>query len=63
MPGLVVSIPVSEGQAISTGDVLVILESMKMQNELSSPRDGTVTRLRVKPGDSVERRETILTVG
>jgi acetyl/propionyl-CoA carboxylase alpha subunit len=62
MPGLVVSIPVSEGQTISTGDVLVILESMKMQNELSSPRDGTVTRLRVKPGDSVERRETILTV-
>ena len=62
MPGLVVSIPVREGQSISTGDVLVILESMKMQNELKSPRDGTVTRLRVKPGDSVERKETILTV-
>jgi len=62
MPGLVVSIPVSEGQEISTGDVLVILESMKMQNELKSPRDGTVTRLRVKPGDNVERSETILTV-
>ena len=62
MPGMVVSILVSEGQIISTGDVLVILESMKMQNELKSPRDGTITRLRVKPGDSVERRETILTV-
>jgi acetyl/propionyl-CoA carboxylase alpha subunit len=62
MPGLVVSIPVSEGQSVSTGDVLVILESMKMQNELKSPRDGTITRLRVKPGDNVERRETILTV-
>jgi acetyl/propionyl-CoA carboxylase alpha subunit len=62
MPGLVVSIPVSEGQQVSSGDVLLILESMKMQNELRSPRDGIVTRLRVKIGDSVERRETLLTV-
>lgn len=62
MPGLVVSVPVSEGEAISKGDVLVILESMKMQNELKSPRDGTVDRVRVKPGDSVEQKETLLSV-
>src|SRR5574342_101991 len=42
MPGLVVAIPVTEGQAVRKGDVLLILESMKMQNELKSPRDGTV---------------------
>jgi len=62
MPGLVVSIPVDEGQEIQKGDVLLILESMKMQNELKSPRNGKVARLRVKVGDSVEQRQTLLSV-
>ena len=62
MPGMVISIPVEEGQMIQKGDVLVILESMKMQNELRSPRDGKVTRLRVKIGDRVEQKETMLSV-
>jgi biotin carboxyl carrier protein len=62
MPGMVVSIPVQEGQAIRKGDVLVILESMKMQNELRSPRDGKIIRVRVKAGDRVEQRETMLSV-
>lgn len=62
MPGLVVAVPVTEGQNVAKGDVLVILESMKMQNELKSPRAGKVARLRVKPGDSVEQRETLLSV-
>lgn len=62
MPGLVISIPVSEGQQIEQGDVLVILESMKMQNELKSPRAGTISRLRVAPGDNVEQRQTLLSV-
>lgn len=62
MPGLVVSIPVGEGQQVKKGQVLVILESMKMQNELKSPRDGTVHRIRIKPGESVEQRQTLLSV-
>lgn len=62
MPGLVVSIPVGEGQEIRKGDVLLILESMKMQNELKAPRNGRVARLRVKVGDSVEQRQTLLSV-
>lgn len=62
MPGLVVAVPVSEGQSVSKGDVLVILESMKMQNELKSPRAGVVSRLRVKAGDNVEQKETLLSV-
>lgn len=62
MPGLVVSIPVSEGEHVDKGDVLVVLESMKMQNELKSPRPGTVSRVRVKTGDSVELRQTLLSV-
>jgi acetyl/propionyl-CoA carboxylase alpha subunit len=62
MPGLVVAVPVSDGQEVAKGDVLVVLESMKMQNELKSPRAGKISRMRVKPGDSVELRETLLSV-
>lgn len=62
MPGLVVSIPVEEGQDVKKGQVLIILESMKMQNELKSPRDGKVSRIRVKPGESVEQKQAILSI-
>ena len=62
MPGMVIAIPVEEGQEIEKGDVLLILESMKMQNELKSPRAGTVGRVRVKPGESVEQRQILLSV-
>jgi biotin carboxyl carrier protein len=62
MPGLVVTVPVEEGQTVEKGDVLLILESMKMQNELRSPKEGTVARIKVKPGDSVEQKTTLLSV-
>ncbi len=62
MPGLVVAIPVEEGQAVKRGQVLVILESMKMQNELKSPRDGAVGRVRVKAGETVEQKQILLSV-
>lgn len=62
MPGLVVAIPVEEGQPVKKGQVLLILESMKMQNELKAPRDGTMGRVRVKPGETVEQKQTLLSV-
>jgi biotin carboxyl carrier protein len=62
MPGLVIGVPVEDGQAVKKGEVLVVLESMKMQNELKAPRAGLVTRLRVKAGDSVEQHQTLLTL-
>lgn len=62
MPGLVISLPVENDQEVKKGDVLVILESMKMQNELKAPRDGIVKRVRVEPGDSVEQKQTLLSV-
>jgi biotin carboxyl carrier protein len=62
MPGLVIAVLVDDGQSVEKGDVLVILESMKMQNELRSSRPGKVARLRVKAGDSVEQRQTLLSV-
>ena len=62
MPGMVVAIPVTEGQAVKKGQVLLILESMKMQNELKSPKDGTVSRIRVKAGEPAEQKQSLLSV-
>ncbi len=62
MPGLVIDVLVKEGDEVEEGSVLVILESMKMQNELKSPRPGKVSRLRIEPGDSVEQNQTLLSV-
>ena len=63
MPGLIVAVLVEEGQLVSKGDQIVILESMKMENELRSPRDGVVKRLHVQPGASVEKDQLLATVG
>jgi biotin carboxyl carrier protein len=63
MPGLIVTVTVSEGQAVHKGDILAVLESMKMQNELKCPRDGQVTRVKIKAGDNVEQNQVLVTVG
>lgn len=62
MPGLVVSIPVADGQHVEKGDVLLVLESMKMQNELRSPRAGVVARIKVTTGERVEKKQILLSV-
>ncbi len=62
MPGLVVAVPVNIGDEIEKGSVLVVLESMKMQNELKSPRAGKITAIEVKAGDSVEQKQLMLTL-
>jgi biotin carboxyl carrier protein len=62
MPGLVVRVPVAEGQAVNRGDTVLILESMKMENELKSPRSGTVHRVYVSAGDSVEQNKLLVTI-
>ena len=53
MPGLVVSLAVSEGQEVKAGETLAVVEAMKMENILRAERDGTIGKIRVKPGDSV----------
>ena len=63
MPGLIVTVHVREGQEVKKGDRMIVLESMKMQNEISSPTDGTVRTLRIKPGDSVDQNQVLLTLG
>lgn len=54
MPGTIMSIDVKVGQAVKKGDILVILEAMKMENEIMAPHDATVAAVHVNKGDSVE---------
>ena len=54
MPGTIVSVNVSAGQNVKKGDVLVVLEAMKMENEIMAPRDAVVASVQVNKGDSVD---------
>jgi biotin carboxyl carrier protein len=63
MPGLIVATPAAEGQHVHKGDKVVILESMKMENELRAPRDGVVKRVMVAAGQSVEKDQVLAVIG
>ena len=54
MPGNILKVHVAPGQAVKAGDVLVILEAMKMENEIMAPKDGTVTQVLVSKGSTVD---------
>jgi propionyl-CoA carboxylase alpha chain len=60
MPGLVVSLAVSEGQEVAAGDALCVVEAMKMENVLKAERDAKVSKIRAKPGDSLNVDAVIL---
>ncbi len=62
MPGLIVSVVVEEGDAVAKGDKVVILESMKMENELRAPRAGVIGRISVAAGDSVEKGQVLAVI-
>ena len=54
MPGKILSVKASAGQAVKKGEVIMILEAMKMENEIVAPQDGTIAGINVSAGDSVE---------
>lgn len=62
MPGTILDVRVQNGAKVKKGDVLVILEAMKMENEIQAPCDGTVTSVAVRKGDSVETQALICTI-
>lgn len=62
MPGKVVRVLVAEGDAVAKGDGVIVVEAMKMQNEMKSPKDGAVTSIKVAEGDTVEAGALLLTV-
>jgi biotin carboxyl carrier protein len=63
MPGLIIAVTVQPGQEVKKGDKVIILESMKMENELRSPRDGVVHHVYVEPGAGVEKDQMLVTIG
>jgi biotin carboxyl carrier protein len=62
MPGKVVRILVAEGDSVAKGDGVIVVEAMKMQNEMKSPKDGIIATIKVAEGDTVEAGALLLTV-
>ena len=62
MPGTIMKINVSAGQAVKKGDVLCVLEAMKMENDICAPQDGTVASVNVQKGASVASEEVLVTL-
>ena len=63
MPGTILSVNVKNGAAVKKGDVLMVLEAMKMENEIMSPVDGTVVSVNVQNGAMVETGATLCVIG
>jgi biotin carboxyl carrier protein len=62
MPGKVVRVLVAAGTLVETGDALVVVEAMKMQNELKSPKAGTVIEVRAETGATVNAGDVLVVV-
>ncbi len=62
MPGTILSVNVQNGAAVKKGDVLMVLEAMKMENEIISPCDGTIASVNVQNGASVETGATLCVI-
>jgi len=63
MPGSVVEVSVAVGDSVKKGDKLIVLESMKMENDIVSAVDGTVTGIGVAKGDMVNAGDTLVVIG
>ena len=63
IPGRVAEVRVTEGDAVVAGQTLLVVEAMKMQNELRAPRDGTVQRVAVAAGETIELGDLLMVLG
>ena len=63
MPGNILKVNVTAGQAVKEGDVLVVLEAMKMENEIMAPKAGTVTQVVVSKGSTVDTGAPLVVIG
>jgi biotin carboxyl carrier protein len=59
IPGRIISVSISKGDSVKKGDNIVVLESMKMQVAIKSPRDGVIKDLKVKEGQSISRNDVV----
>ena len=60
MPGTILDVKVSQGQAVKKGDILLILEAMKMENEILAPQDGSIAQVNVSKGASVNSGDVLV---
>jgi len=63
LPGTITEVKVTVGQQVNVGDIVLVLEAMKMQNNIEAEYAGTVTSINVKPGDTVMEGSVLLTIG
>ena len=63
MPGNILKVNVQNGQAVKAGEVLVVLEAMKMENEIMAPKAGTVTQVLVSKGSTVDTGAPLVVIG
>jgi len=63
MPGMIIRFEVKEGDSVSEGDVVLILEAMKMENSITAPVAGTVKEINLREGDSVQKGQTLAVIG
>ena len=63
MPGTILKVNVTQGQAVKEGDVLCVLEAMKMENEIMAPCNGTVTQVVTSKGSSVDTGSVLVVIG
>ena len=62
MPGNILDVRVTPGASVKAGDTLLILEAMKMENEISAPQDGTIATVNVRKGDTVSSGDLLVTM-
>jgi pyruvate carboxylase subunit B len=63
MPGMIIRYEVGEGDSVKDGDVVLVLEAMKMENSITSPVSGTVKKINFKDGESVQKGDVLLVIG
>ena len=63
MPGTILKVNVTQGQTVKEGDVLCVLEAMKMENEIMAPKNGTVTQIATSKGSSVDTGALLVVIG
>ena len=63
MPGTILKVNVQNGQAVKEGDVLVVLEAMKMENEILAPKNGTISQVLVSKGSTVDTGAPMVVIG
>lgn len=62
MPGLVIGVPIEPGATVTRGQTVIVLEAMKMENDLAAPRSGIIKEIKVNQGQTVNQGDILVTI-